>query len=413
MAPATLYSNIGQLVCPLPSQPPERDPIVVARDKALLVRDGVIAAVLSPGELRSRGEPQIDLGGRAVVPGFVDSHTHVLFAADRIDEMARRARGASYEDIARAGGGIAASAEKLAAATPDDLIQGAARRLDAMLSRGTTTCEIKSGYGLQPHLELKQLNAIKALAPRVSLDIRATALAHVIPAAAQRDRAGFVARFCREVLAVAAATQLCTYADVFVEQGAYDAAEARVVAEHARRLGLPLKLHVDQMRDGGGAELAAELGALSADHLEHTSPVGRRALAKANVVATILPGCALFLGKGPWPNGRALRDAGCEVAIATDCNPGSSMITDLLLCATLAVTQGGLTLEEALWGITRGGAKALGLDDRGCLRVGERADFVVVDHVDWRALLYHPGNPPIHGVAVAGRLRVHPADPRA
>jgi imidazolonepropionase len=271
-----------------------------------------------------------------------------------------------------------------------------------MLELGTTTVEIKSGYGMTPRDELKQLRAVAALAEHNPMQLLGTVLAHVVPPESKDDRAGYVQRFCDEVVAVAAAERLARYCDVFVESVAFGPDEARVIAAAAKAAGLGLKLHVDQLHDGGGAALAAELKALSADHLEETSAGGRKQLAAAGVVATILPGCGLFLGKGKWPDGRALRDVGCEVAVATDCNPGSSHLLDLALVATLSATRCGLSLEEALWAMTRGGAKALGLADRGGLQPGERADFVVVDHADWRALLYRPGDAPIHAVYCGG-----------
>jgi imidazolonepropionase len=403
-----LFTGIGELVSPDAAEA-STTPVQLLRDAQLLVKDGRIEAVGPRGSLRPHGPADcIDLGGRAVIPGLVDSHTHTVFAGDRIDEMARRARGETYEQIAQAGGGIAASVEALKKTSGDELVRAAAVRVRRMLARGTTTCEVKSGYGLTPDLELKQLRAIRDLADEVPVSVVGTALAHIVPKTYHASRAAYVDLFCQEVVSVAATERLARYVDVFVEAGAFGPDEARRIAAAARDAGLRVKLHVDQLRDGDGARLAAEIGALSADHLEYTSAAGRAALAEAGVIATILPGCAVFLGKGPWPEGRALRDAGCEVAVATDFNPGSSHVSDLLLCATLAATRGGLTLEEALWGITRGGAKALGLDDRGRLTVGERADFVVLDHDDWRAAFYSPANPPIHAVAIGGTWAVPP-----
>jgi len=410
---ATLFVGVSELVMPHLQEGATREPLDVVRDAALLVDSGRIRAAGPRADVlpRALGAVCVDLDGRAVLPGLVDSHTHVVFAGDRVDELWRRARGETYETIARAGGGIARSAALLAAASVDELVRESLPRVRTMVARGTTTLEVKSGYGLVPEQEHKHLAAIMRLAEAAPASVLATVLAHVIPAAERHDRAAFVTRFIREVLEPAAARGGVIFADVFVETGAFTADEARLIAARARELGLLLKLHVDQLREGGGAELAAELGALSADHLEHTSPTGRVALARAGTVATILPGCRFFLGHGPWPDGRALREAGCEVAVATDCNPGTSMVTDLGLCATLAATQCGLTLDEALWAVTRGGARALGLDDRGTLREGERADFVVVDHADWRAFFYTPGSPPVHSVRVAGR-EVASASPR-
>lgn len=401
-----LFIGISELVQPHAREGSSREPLTVTQEAALLCSSGVVLAAGERAHVeahpQARTAARVDLGGRAVVPGFIDAHTHVVHAGERVDEFARRARGESYEEIARAGGGIISSARALAEASVEDLVRESLPRLAAMLAHGTTTVEVKSGYGLALEAEQKHLEAIRAVQHRVPLHLVPTLLAHVVPHAERTPeaRANYLARFADELMPWAMREGLATALDVFVEAGAFMPDEARVLATRAKQLGLPLHLHVDQLRDGNGAALAAELGALSADHLEHTSAAGRTALAARGVVATILPGCVLFLGKGPWPQGRALRDAGCEVAIATDCNPGSSRVVDLALCGTLASTSCGLTLEEALWGITRGGARALGLGDRGGLSVGERADFVVLDHSDWRALFYRPGDAPIRHVFV-------------
>jgi imidazolonepropionase len=402
---SSLFTGISELVQPKLRAGADRAPLEVTRDAALLVRDGLVIAVGTRDAVETRreaaGAERHDLGGRAVVPGFVDAHTHVVFAGERIDEMARRARGETYEEIARAGGGIARSAALLAAASVDRLVDESLPRVRAMMARGTTTLEIKSGYGLVPAEEQKHLAAIGALAKRVPATVVSTVLAHGVPKDQRDQRRAYVQSFCDDVLPVGA--QLgARFCDVFVEEGAFTPNEARTITARARGLGLAVRLHVDQLREGGGGALAAELGATSADHLEYTSAEGRAALARAGTIATVLPGCRFFLGKGPWPDARALRDSGCEVAVATDCNPGSAMVLDLALCATLAATQCGLSLEEALWGVTAGGALALALTDRGHLTSGERADFVVVDHADWRALLYRPGAAPIHRVVIGG-----------
>jgi imidazolonepropionase len=408
-----LFVGISELVQPHADEGTTSAPVSVTRSAALLVDAGIIEAAGSLTDVEShpkaRAAERIDLGGRAVVPGFVDAHTHVVFAGERIDEMARRARGETYEEIAKAGGGIARSATLLAQASIDELVAQSLPRVRAMLARGTTTLEVKSGYGLLPAEERKHLAAIAALAHRVPASIVPTALAHVIPRAYSDKRATYVDEFCADVLPAAREIG-ARFCDVFVENTAFNAAEARAITTRAKALGLGVRLHVDQLHEGGGGLLAAELGATSADHLEHTTPQGRAALAKHGVIATILPGCRFFLGKGPWPDGKALRQAGCQVALATDCNPGSAMVVDLPLCATLAVTQCGLSFEEALWAITRGGAAALGLHDRGRLVPQERADFVVLDHDDWRALLYRPGFAPIAQVAIGGTFLTRGVD---
>ncbi len=401
-----LFTGISSLVQPHSEEGLGDVPLEVTEDAALLVQAQHIVAVGPRAQIAALPEAKsarpIDLGGRAVVPGLVDSHTHVVFAGERIDDLARRSRGDTYESIARAGGGIAQTARLCAEASVDTLVHTALPRLHKMLARGTTTCEIKSGYGLLPEHELKMLGAIEALAHDTPIKLHATVLAHLVPPAFAEARDAYVDLFIQEILTPASQMQRVAFCDVFVERTAFSRDEARRIAAAAKGLGLGIKLHVDQLHDGGGAELAAELCATSADHLEYCSEAGRKALAKRDVVATLLPGCRFFLGHGPWPSGRALRQAGCQVAVATDCNPGSAMVTDLLLCGTLAATQCGLTLEEALWGITRGGARALGLTDRGRLVAHQRADFVVADHSDWRALFYYPASPPIHAVFVGG-----------
>ena len=405
MTAITHYRGISELVCPFLMEGDTRSPLEVFQNATLSVADGkvVFAGEQAHAQIAD-GDQVVELDGRAVVPGLIDSHTHIVFAGDRMDEMARRTRGETYEEIAKAGGGIVRSVEALRHTELEDIVKESNKRLIHMRGRGTTTIEIKTGYGLEPKLENLQLEVIDALRTQASPNtIFATALAHVIPPHRRGDRQDYIDEFCREVLEPAARQKRVQFCDVFVEATAYSPDECRYICQKAKSFGLQIKLHVDQLHEGGGAALASQVGALSADHLEKTSSAGQQALAEAGTIATILPGCGLFLGGENWPNGRALRDAGCEVAIATDCNPGSSMVSDLPLCATLAATQTGLSLEESLWGITRGGAKALGLNDRGTLRSGERADFVVLDHKDWRSLLYNPAAAPIHSVFIEGK----------
>lgn len=406
-----LLTEIGQLVQPHLVEGPSRTPLTVTPNAALLVSEGEVVAAGDGAEVASHPLASTatvtSLQGRAVVPGLVDSHTHIVFAGERIDEFAMRSRGETYESIAASGGGIVRSVEALRHCTLDQLVAQSERRLAHMARLGVTTLEIKSGYGLSPELEAKQLDAIEVLASRNPLTVTGTVLAHVIPKSQRHQREDYIARFCEEVLPDAARREVVRFCDVFVEEGAFTAEEATQLCEQARSLGLKIKLHVDQLNDGSGAALAARLGALSADHLEKTNARGATALAEAGVIATILPGCGFFLGGDNWPAARPLRDAGCAVAVATDCNPGSSMVMDLPLCGTLAATQCGLSLEEALWGITRGGALALDLPDRGTLRAGERADFVVLDSPDWRSLFYSPGATPLYGVGIAGDFTLY------
>ena len=401
----TLLTNIGQLAYPNQSQATTRDPIVVLEHGEILFQKGKIRWF---GQHKDRPagitiDNTHNLGGRCVIPGLIDSHTHLVFAENRINDMALRAQGETYETIAKSGGGIRTTVRSVEKSSEQDLLQATMGRLTQLSSRGVTTVEIKSGYGLSAELELKMLRVINTLKHQAPQRILATALAHVIPKDKLKDRPSYIKTFIEDVLVTAQEQNLISFCDVFVEPTAFSPKEAQEICQKASALGLGIKLHVDQLSDGGGANLAASLNALSADHLEYTSLAGRKALANAGTIATILPGCRLFLGHGLWPDGRALRDAGCEVAIATDANPGSSMILDLTLCAHMAITQCGLSFEEALWGITMGGAKALGLSDRGTFASGQLADFVVIDHHDWRALFYQPGTPPISSVWIDGK----------
>jgi len=394
-----LFTGISNLVQPFENED-NKTPIDVVCDAALLVDNGMIIAAGAHAEVKAAAQnaKETHLGHHAVVPGFIDSHTHAVFVGDRCDDFSRRVRGETYAQIAAKGGGILSSVKLLQNATHAAIQEQSLKHLQTLLSHGTTTCEIKSGYGLLPEHELRQLKIICDLKSLIPMSLYSTVLAHVIL------EPEYVDIFCEHILKPAAEHKLAEFCDVFVEDGSFTQAHAEKIALAAKACGLKFKLHVDQLHDGCGGELAARLNALSADHLEYTGEGSARALAHAGVIATILPGCALFLGKGPWPNARMLRDAGCEVAVATDFNPGSSPIPDLALCGAMASTCCGLTLEEALWGMTRGGAKALDLHDRGCLRVGERADFVVLDDSDWRKLFYSPGSAPIKEVFVAGKV---------
>lgn len=405
----TLLTDIVNLVQPHSEEGSSDSPMTLTRDAAVLIEGGTVKAAGPAESIRSRedvrGADEISLAGRSVVPGFVDSHTHLVFGAERVDEMARRCRGETYQQIAKAGGGIMSSVRAIDERSVEDLATLAVTRAATMLDRGTTTVEIKTGYGMSVTLERKMLEVIEEVASRVSQSVYKTLLAHVLPPSKRTrpdDRIDYIDGFRRELLAPLA--ERFDFFDCFVEDGAFSVAEARSLGQSAREYGLRLKYHVDQFGAGGGAELCAELGALSADHLEHVTDAGARCLSEAGVIATVLPGCALFLGNGDWPNARLLRESGCEVAVATDFNPGSSHISDLSLCGMMSATQSGLSLEEALWGITRGGAKALNLNDRGRLSPGERADLIVVDSPDWRALFYHTAAAPIEAVMVDGEV---------
>ena len=320
---------------------------------------------------------RLSAGGRLVVPGLVDGHTHLAHAGDRSDEFVERLEGTSYLDIARRGGGILKTVRATRAASEEELWASARARLDGMVRQGVTTVEAKSGYGLSVADEVKTLRVYRRLADEGPARVVPTVLAaHAVPPEYAGDRAGYVRLVTDEILPAAA--PLATFADVFVEEGAFTAHEARTIAAAAARLGLGLKLHVDQLSDGGGAALAADLGAVSADHLEYVSDDGIGRLAAAGVVAVSLPIATLVLGQEPLP-ARRLLDAGVPVAVATDFNPGSAPSASLPLALWLACTRQRMTPAEALRGATCVAARALRQPDVGSLVPGARADVAVLD----------------------------------
>jgi imidazolonepropionase len=375
---------------------------------AVVVCDG--ARIVASGSRGSVAVPHdadvIDVAGAAVVPGLVDCHTHAVFLGERSDEFARRARGETYGQIAAAGGGIRSTMARVRAATLDELVEAARPRLQRMLARGVTTLEVKSGYGLRIDDELKMLCAVRVLADEGPLHLEPTLLAaHAVPPEAASASAG-ATTIVDELLPVVARERLATACDVFVEQGAFDVDDARRLLSRAATLGLRPRVHAEQLSWQGGARLAAEVGALSVGHLEHITADDARRLAEAGVVAEVLSLAQVFLrGQRAIP-GRMLIDAGCVVAIGTDLNPGTAMSCDLPLAAGLAVTQSGLTAEEALLGITRQGALALGLRDRGVVAAGRRADLVVLHARNPLALVYE-WSEPLADVVIAGGRVVH------
>ncbi|WP_456428244.1 imidazolonepropionase [Rhodocaloribacter sp.] len=333
---------------------------------------------------------RLDAGGALVIPGLVDAHTHLAFGGWRAGEFEMRILGKSYLDVARAGGGIASTMRRTRAASEDELFERCLGFLGEMARLGVTTVECKSGYGLTLEDELKLLRVYRRLAGAQPLGIVATFLgAHVVPPEYRDDRAAYVRLLCDEMIPRVAGEGLAEFCDVFVEETAFHADEARRIFAAAKRHGLRPKLHVDQLGDGGGAKLAAEVGAVSADHLEYTSEAGMRAMAEAGVVAVSLPLATLYLRQKPM-DARAFLDAGAAVAVATDFNPGSAPSFHLPLALTLACTMNRLTPAEALKGATHYAARAIGREDRiGALEPGKQADFVLLDAESVNHWLYH------------------------
>ncbi|HYE57151.1 MAG TPA: imidazolonepropionase, partial [Rhodothermales bacterium] len=347
--------------------------------------------------------PRHSAGGRAVVPGLIDSHAHLAFAGDRSGEFTERLGGTSYLDIARRGGGIAATVRATRAASEQALYDGAREVLAFMRARGVTTVEAKSGYGLDVETELRTLRLYRRLNTEGPQRIVPTCLgAHVVPPEHRDDRAAYLRLLTDEMIPRVAREELAVFFDVFVEDTAFTPDEARALFAAARAHGLTPKLHADQLTDTGGAQLAAEVGAASADHLERISEAGIAAMAKAGVVAGSLPIATLVLGQEPLP-ARALIDAGVPVAVATDLNPGSAPSPDLHLAAWLACTRQRMTPHEVLKGLTAWAARSLRLEHQiGSLEPGKVADVVVLDASSVEAWLYDFRPGPVARTIIGG-----------
>lgn len=378
--------------------------IAVAKDRIAWV--GPDAGFGSAVGLRAGGE-QIDAGGAAVVPGFVDPHTHLAFAGLRDDEIRQRLAGASYQEIAAAGGGIVRSVVATREAPVEDLAALVALRLDEMLLCGTTTAEVKSGYGLETAAEIRSLEAIRLAARRHPVAVVPTFLgAHEVPPEHRASRDRYLGVLVEEMIPAVAARGLAVFADVFCERGVFDVDESRRILLAARAHGMKLRVHADELAATGGAELAAELGARSADHLVHVSPAGMRALAASGCVATLLPSAAFYLRLGRFAPARELIEAGAAVALASDVNPGGGLSPSLPFAMALACFGMGLSLEEALSAVTVNAASSLDLaGEAGSIETGKRADLVVL-RSDRLLDLVRVGVPAIRAVVKDGRVVV-------
>ncbi len=376
----------------------------VIEDGAVHIGDDGTIAWLGPAIDAPEAALTRSLQGRWVTPALIDCHTHLVFAGDRSGEFEQRLRGVSYEDIARAGGGIMSTVSATREASADELYTSGLKRVGALLAEGVATIEIKSGYGLTIESELKMLAVARRLGDATPASIRTTLLAaHAVPPEFNDDADGYIDLICDELLPEVAASGLADAVDAYCESIAFGSEQIARLFQRAAELGLPVKLHADQLSDGGGAALAASFDALSADHLEFTSPAGIAAMAESGAVGVLLPGAFLTLGETQLPPVDAMREHGVPMAIATDTNPGTSPLCSLRTAMMLAARLFRLTPEECLAGTTREAARALGLDDRGTLEAGKRADLAVWEIGHPRELAYWYGTPQLAELFVQGQ----------
>ncbi|MGB3899393.1 MAG: imidazolonepropionase [Mesorhizobium sp.] len=376
-------------------------------ERASIVIDGsAIAWVGADADLPAayRGAPSRDLEGRVVTPGLIDCHTHIVYGGDRAREFEMRLEGASYEEIARAGGGILSSVRNTREASEEELLALALPRVDTLLSEGVTTLEIKSGYGLDIATELKMLRVARRIGEERPVHVVTTWLAaHALPPEFKDDRAGYIEKVVIAGMDQGHAEGLIDAVDGFCEGIAFSVEEMARIFDHAKTLGLPIKLHAEQLSDLHGAAMAAGHGALSADHLEYLGADGIAAMAKAGTVAVLLPGAFYTLRETKYPPLQALREAGVPIALATDSNPGTSPLTSLLLTMNMGATLFRMTPAECLRGVTRNAARALGLSDRGVIAPGARADLAIWDIKHPAELSYRIGFNPLHARIFGGQ----------
>ena len=374
---------------------------------AVATRGGHIAFVGAESDLPAEWDAaeQVSCDGRWITPGLIDCHTHLVFGGDRAHEFELRLAGASYEDIAHAGGGILSTVRATRAAGEDELVQTALPRLDALIAEGVTTIEIKSGYGLEIEAERRQLRAARRLAKEQSIAVMTTFLgAHAIPPEMDGDKDGYIDLVCREMLPRVAREGLADAVDAFCETIAFTPEQTARVFKAAHAAGLPVKLHADQLSNSHGAQLAAANGALSADHLEFTDDDGAAAMAAAGTVAVFLPGAFYFIRETQKPPVESFRKHRVPIALATDCNPGTSPLTSLLLVMNMGATLFRLTVEECIAAVTREAARALGLlGTTGTLERGKWCDLAIWDIERPAELVYRMGFNPLHARVWRGR----------
>ncbi|TIP03506.1 MAG: imidazolonepropionase [Mesorhizobium sp.] len=366
---------------------------------AVAARDGLIVYAGPEADMPAgQGAEIVDCEGRWITPGLIDCHTHLVYAGNRANEFEMRLAGATYQEVARAGGGIVSSVKSLRAASENELVAQTLPRVDALIAEGVTTVEIKSGYGLDADNEKKSLRAARCLADERPVTIRTTCLAaHALPPEAKGDKDAFIDLVADTILPQVAAEKLADAVDGFCEGIAFSPEQMARVFDKAKSLGLPVKLHADQLSNLHGAALAARYGALSADHLEYTDEEGAAAMAKAGTVATILPGAYYFIRETKKPPVDLFRRHGVKMAVATDSNPGTSPLTSLLLTMNMAATLFGMTVDECLAGVTREAARALGLlEQTGTLEAGKSADLAIWDIERPAELVYRMGFNPLH-----------------
>ena len=395
----TKITNIGSIV----TWSPEEDKLIILPNVEILVEDSTIIQI---SKTVGDAEEEIDADGALLSPGFVDSHTHPIFSGNRANEFGMRVSGKSYEEIASRGGGIISSINAVRNASEDQLFEECLERVNFFLVHGTTTIEGKSGYGLTVKDELKSLRVLKRLNEASPLDIIPTFMgAHAFPPEYKNDHSGYIQLICEEMIPAVAEEKLAEFCDVFCENGYFTLDDSRKILETAKDYGLTPRFHADEFVDSGAAKLAAEVGAVSADHLMAVSDVGIQKLAENGVIATLLPGTTLFLGKTNYATGQKMIDSGCDVAIATDFNPGSCTIQSMPYIISLANLYCGLSIEEAFKGATWNGAKAINREKKlGAILEGFQADMLFWELGSIEEIPYWMGSDRILNVMKAGKL---------